>query len=301
MSERGFRPVPSPDPRVGVVVLTHNRADEVSGTIERLAALPERPKVVVVDNASSDGTSVLLQRRFPKAQIVRLDMNVGAAGRNIGIRLCDRPYIALCDDDTWWQPGSLSRAADLMDRHPSLAVITGKVLVGEQERIDSTCVLMSQSPLGIPTGLPGPALLGFLAGASLARRIAFLQVGGFEPRFFLGAEEQMLAPDLASAGWALVYIEAVVIHHHPSPHRDARARRRLLIRNGLWTVWLRRPVGRAVAITADVLRQCTRDRAARAALIEAIQGLPWVIRNRRVIPTRIERQLLQIERQRREP
>lgn len=45
------------DERISVVVITHNRRDELQRTLERLAALPEQPRVVVVDNASSDGTA----------------------------------------------------------------------------------------------------------------------------------------------------------------------------------------------------------------------------------------------------
>ena len=89
------------DARVGAVVLTHNRAAEVLRTVERLAALPECPKIVVVDNASVDDTAQRLRAAFPDITCVRLARNVGAAGRNAGVRACDRPYIALCDDDTW--------------------------------------------------------------------------------------------------------------------------------------------------------------------------------------------------------
>ena len=68
--------------------------------------------------------------------------------------------------------------------------------------------------------MPEPLVLGFLAGASVVRRHAVLDVGGFEPRFFLGGEEQLLAIDLRAAGWCLAYVDDVVVHHHPSPRRD---------------------------------------------------------------------------------
>jgi GT2 family glycosyltransferase len=283
------------DPRVGVVVLTHNRAGEVARTVERLVALPARPRIVVVDNASSDGTAAALRRRFPGVAVVRLDKNLGAAGRNVGVQVCDRPYVALCDDDTWWAPGSLARAADLFDAHRSLGVLTGRVVVGESERLAPTCAAMANSPLGSPPGLPGPALLGFHAGAAMVRRAAFLEVGGFERRLFLGAEEQLLAIDLASAGWALAYVDDVVIHHYPSEERDTDARERLLVRNRLWIAWLRRPFWRALARLAATVRLSLRDRAARRALAEALAGLPWALRHRRVVPASVERGLRRLE------
>jgi N-acetylglucosaminyl-diphospho-decaprenol L-rhamnosyltransferase len=283
------------DPRVGVVVLTYNRADTVVQTVARLLALPDSPEIVVVDNGSTDGTAAKLGDRFPTVTVVRLDANYGAAGRNIGVQHCERPYIALCDDDTWWRPGGLRHAADLFDAYPSLAVLTGKVLVGNAERIDPTCLEMARSPLQRPVPLPGPALLGFLAGASMIRREAFLAVGGFEPRLLLGAEERLLALDLASAGWEMAYVEDVIIHHHPSPQRERSRRRRLIARNELWIAWMRRPVRGALARTGVVMRPALRDREGRRGLRDAVRGVPWVLRHRRVIPRHVERQLRLLE------
>jgi GT2 family glycosyltransferase len=295
--DEGASDPPNGDERVGAVVLTHNRAAEVLNTITQLVALPERPRIVVVDNGSADETADLLRSRFPAIQCVKLPTNLGAAGRNFGVQACDRPYVALCDDDTWWEPGSLSRAADLMDRYPSLAVISGRVLVGESERVDPTCLAMAKSPVRAQDELPGASLLGFLAGAALVRRSAFIEAGGFEPRLFLGGEERLLGVDLASAGWGLAYVDDVVIHHYPSGLRDANARRRFLLRNALWFAWLRRPLPRALAETVQMFRRAVEDAVTRRALVDALRGAPWVLRSRRLVAPGIELDLQRIERQ----
>jgi GT2 family glycosyltransferase len=93
------------DPRVAIVLATHNRVREVMRTVQRLLQLPERPSVVVVDNGSSDGTSAALRAGFPAVTCLTLGANLGAAGRNIGASATNRPYVAFCDDDTCWQPG----------------------------------------------------------------------------------------------------------------------------------------------------------------------------------------------------
>ena len=283
------------DPRVGVVVLTYNRVEEVTRTVERLLTLPEQPPIVVVDNGSTDGTGDALRQRFPTVEVIHLPRNIGAAARNIGVQRCRRPCVALCDDDTWWEPGSLRRAADLLDAHPTVAVVTGMVLVGERERVDPTCLRMARSPLPRPPGLEVPALLGFLAGASLVRRDAFLAVGGFEPRLALGGEEELLALDLARAGWTLAYLAEAVIHHYPSPRRDAASRRWLIARNGLWVAWLRRPFRTAMTKTLVTAGRGVRDRDARKGFAAALRGLPWVARQRRVIPGEVERHLRLLE------
>jgi GT2 family glycosyltransferase len=99
-------------------MITHNRRDEVLRTLDHTARPPERPPVIVVDNASSDDTAAAVAERFPSITVVRAGSNLGAAGRTLGVRRAATPYVALCDDDTHWAPGSLSRAADLFDAHP---------------------------------------------------------------------------------------------------------------------------------------------------------------------------------------
>ena len=284
-----------PDKAVTVVVLTHNRVTEVMKTVQRLLSLPEHPPIIVVDNGSTDGTAETLAGRFHGIRIIALERNIGAAARNAGIREAETPYVALCDDDTWWAPGSLRRAAQVLAGYPRIAVVTGRVLVGRHEREDPTCGVMANSPLTADSPLPGSPVLGFLAGACMIRRLAFLDAGGFEPRFFLGGEEALVAVDLAAAGWHMVYMPAVVIHHYPSPTRDAPARRRLLLRNALWFTWLRRPFSSAVRQTVRLLRSGLRDPRETMALFQALAGLPWVIRQRRRLPDAVESALLTLD------
>jgi N-acetylglucosaminyl-diphospho-decaprenol L-rhamnosyltransferase len=277
--------------RVTVSVLTYNRAAELAVTLRRILEGCGGAPVLVVDNGSTDGTPEVVRSFAPRVRHVRLSHNQGAAGRNTGVLLAQTPYVALCDDDTWWAPGSLARAADALDDHAGLAIVTARVLVGPGQREDPTCAEMANSPLGPAPDLPGSPILGFLAGASMVRRRAFLDAGGFEPRFFLGGEERLLAVDLASRGWSMVYVADAVVHHHPSRVRDTNARRELCARNALWFTWLRRPWRSALGETARVLRRAAGDGAVLRGALRALAGLPWVARRRHVVPLEIERAL----------
>lgn len=281
--------------RVGVVVLTHDRAEELVRTVRQVRALPERPPVIVVDNASTDATPARLAAEAPEVELVRLPANIGAAARNVGVARLQTPYVAFCDDDTWWAPGALARAADLLDAHPRLAVLSARVLVGPEQREDPTCAVMAASPLAPDPTLPGRPLIGFMAGASVVRRAAFLAAGGFHRRLFLGGEELLLALDLAARGWGMAYVADVVVHHDPSPRRDGPGRRRLMIRNALWCAWLRRPWPSALRRTVDLLRRRPHDAAWRAGVLAALGGLPWVVRERRPVPARVEAALRMVE------
>jgi GT2 family glycosyltransferase len=280
--------VPFPDPRVSVVLITHNRVEELAQILALLTELPERPRIVVVDNASVDGTAETVRQRFPAVDLLEAGDNLGAAGRNLGVSTVDTPYVAFCDDDTWWSPGSLTHAADLLDEHPRLAVVTGHILVEPDGVDDPVCADMRDSPLPRPAGLPGHPLFSFLAGASVLRRRAFTEVGGFHPRFFVGGEEELMAADLVAAGWALTYVPEIVVHHRASEARDPHLRRRHGIRNTLWFTWLRRPFRSALRRTVALVRTLPRDGITLGGLIDAVAGAPWVLRQRRVLPPHVE-------------
>lgn len=272
--------------RISVVILTHNRERELRRTLARMTSLPEQPDIIVVDNASIDATADMVHKEFPQVRLVRLRQNIGAAARNAGVREAATPYIAFCDDDTWWAPGALAKAVELLDTWPRVAVLSARVLVGVEGREDPTCAVMASSPLPADD-LPGPALLGFLAGACAMRRQAFLDAGGYEPRFFLGCEEALLTLDLVAAGWRVVYAPGLTVYHYPSATRDTSRRERILLRNALWVAWMRLPLTSALR---DTWRICVRDagtvkrQVVASAFLSAMRGLPWVFRNRKVVP-----------------
>lgn len=176
-----------------------------------------------------------------------------------------------------------------MDAHPRVAVLTAHIVVEPEGREDPICEDLRTSPLDRPADLPGTPLISFLAGASVVRRTAFLAAGGFEPRLFIGGEEELLASDLLRAGWGLVHVPEVAVHHQPSVARDPRLRRRQGIRNTLWFTWLRRPAPAAASRTVAVLRRLPRDTVSAAGLLDACRGIPWVIGARRAVPPEMER------------
>lgn len=286
---------PTGEPRVCVVMITHNRRPEALRTLTLLRDLPEQPHVIVVDNGSQDGTAAAVAREHPEVELIASPANLGAVGRNLGVERAPTPYVAFCDDDTWWEPGTLRRCADVLDEHPGLAVITGRILIEPGGREDPIVAELRDSPVVGPRWLPGPALGSFLAGASMVRREAFLACGGFAERLWLGGEEELLAADLATAGWELCYLCDVVVHHQASTARDPHLRRRHGLRNTLWFTWLRRPLPAAIRRTWHVLSSVPRDRVSLHAVVDAVRGAGWVWRHRRPMPPRVERRFRALE------
>ena len=266
--------------RVTVVVATRNRWDDLRRSLPHHQPTP----VVLVDNASDDATPQRVAELFPDITVIRLARNAGAVARNVGVAEVETPYVAFADDDSWWEPGALDRAADLLDANPHVGLLAARMLVGESAELEPLCAAMSESALHTHPGEPGPRVLGFIACGAVVRRSAYLQAGGFDPVVFFAGEEERLALDLAAQGWVLCYAPEVVARHVPSPARDVRARHVRVARNIMLTAVMRRPV-------REVLR--TAGRTARGpqgvrGLLAAVPRVPAALRARRRLPPEVE-------------
>ncbi|WP_433544398.1 glycosyltransferase family 2 protein (plasmid) [Streptomyces sp. CA-294286] len=275
-------------PRTTVAVITRNRRESVLRTLDRLAALPERPPVVVVDNGSTDATADAVRAHRVGALVVEAGRNTGALGRNLAVRHAGTPYVAFSDDDSWWAPGALDAAADLFDAHPRLGLLAARTLVGPETSEDPLNLVLADSPLPPAHDLPGRPVLGFLACAAVTRRSAFLEAGGYHRVLFFGGEETLLAYDLAARGWGVTYEPSVTAHHHPDAS-DRPGRTVVQRRNALLTAWLRRPVTVALRGTAHLAAAAARgERDAATALKGALVRLPAALRAREPLPAGIE-------------
>ncbi|WP_255307936.1 glycosyltransferase family 2 protein [Streptomyces marincola] len=288
---------------IGVVIATRNRATGLLATLDRLTALPERPPITVVDNASDDGTRALLASRFPAVRVLALPANLGAPARNKGVLALPARYIAFSDDDSWWEPGALAEAVALMERDPRLGLVAARTLVGEERVPDPLNDVLAASPPAADDdpqapaagdGQPGPPVLGFLGCAAVVRRSAFLSVGGYHPLLFIGGEETLLAYDLTAAGWHVRYAPQVTAVHRPAagprPGRDA-----LMRRNEVLTAWLRRPLPVALRSTWRLAGAARREPAARQALGQLLPRLPAAVRGRRPLPAGVEAHVRRLE------
>lgn len=274
--------------RVTVVILTYNRAGELRRTLEKMTGMNRQPAIIVVDNASTDDTAAMVARDFPSVRLLKSPTNIGGSARNLGVLAAATPHVAFCDDDSWWAPGSLEMAVEALDAYPRLAAVCARILLGAEEKEDPICRQMAASPLP-SDGMPGPALLGFVACAVVFRRQAFLDAGGYEARFFVGGEEELLTLDLLSKGWRIAYLNKLTVHHHPSPQRDRKDRHRVVARNAIWVAWLRLPLPTSLRNSFRMLRYAHRHKVFLATVRSTLKEFPWVLRNRRVVQPQIIR------------
>jgi GT2 family glycosyltransferase len=262
----------------------------------------EAAEIVVVDNDSHDDSAEWVRRLYPDVHLVELDENRGAAGRTVGVERTSAEFVAFADDDSWWGPGSLGLAEALFSASPTLGLVQARILVGPEETLDPTCELMARGQPAAPhvpfgTGAP---VTGFIACGAVVRRSAYLSVGGFEPRFGVGGEEELLAIDLLDSGWTMEYFHDVVAHHWPSDVRDSSTRNSRVATNALLTSWLRRPVGHGIRMTAayalDGLLRGSADR--RSAIGSVLRATRWISRRRRRVAPEVEALLRDSDRER---
>jgi GT2 family glycosyltransferase len=279
--------------RISIVVITRNREAELIETIKCIHLLPEKPPVIVVDNGSTDGTLARVRRL---ARVVALGRNLGAAARQIGLEHTTTPYVAFADDDVHWRAGSLSHAIQVLDRYPRVAVLAAKVLVGDQQSVDDTCIDMANSPLPMASEAPGTRVLGFLAGASVVRRAPLLDSMGTVPRqILIGGEEEWIAVDLAARGWHVSYIPEIIASHYPSKSRDSKQRQQLLTRNAIWFALLRRPLKSAIPRSLSIVASACRYGSGLTPCAAAIARMPFMLGQRRVVPREVEIELRMLD------
>jgi glycosyltransferase involved in cell wall biosynthesis len=281
------------------VIASRDRADELASTVARLLDSTRCP-IIVVDNDSRDNSVEIMHRIAAKAsgrlRVIELASNRGAVGRNVGVAATHTPYVAFCDDDSWWMPDAAAIGAELFDRHPTVGLLAARTIVWPQRREDPFSTLLSNSALGHRPGLPGPSVLGFMSCASMVRKNAFEAAGGFSEILHFRGEEQLLAVDLAAVGWDLCYCPELVAIHQPSAQRPTTAAQQAReLRNAVLTTWMRRPMPQCLKATGALLWAALSNREHARCAVEAIARLPDVVNERRPLPGSVERALAVLE------
>lgn len=300
-------PPPASARPVRVVVVTWNGAHLLPDCLDSLEAQTVRDdlELVVVDNASSDGTAELLADRYPGVRVVTASRNLGfAGGAALGMR--DAPgHVVLLNNDATFEPDAVERLLTAFDgpQGERVGAATAKVLLTGTDPVlvNSTGNVVTPSGAGadrdwhavLGTETGGPDVFGFHGGAALLRDAMLRDVGGFDAGLFLYYEDTDLSWRLRAAGWQVRYVpEAVAWHQHAaSSGTDSPVFRYHNTRNSLVVLTrhaparvavgslLRQTAGTGKALLRDGLAPTTRARA--RGLRDHVLRLPRTLRERR--------------------
>jgi GT2 family glycosyltransferase len=272
------------------------------------AVLPEGAPVLVIDNASTDGTQDLLARDYPSVQVERLTTNTGFAGGVAhALDVLTTPYVVLLNNDAVVQRGWLAHLLAPFD-DPEIAAVCSKLLLPDG-RLNSAGGYVAADGYARDVGFgqvdagawDKPRDVAFATGTAAAFRTdAVREVGGIDPRYFLYFEDVDLSWRLQLAGWRIRYQPtAVVVHQHSattgsgSPlHTFHTERNRLatLLTNATSgtasRALLRYPLTTlSVAIGESPAKAVVRVKA----FLSLLRWLPALLRRRRTVPTTMSR------------
>lgn len=219
------------EPAVTVIVVTWQGAHLLADCLDSLVAQSIPTRILVVDNASTDGTTEVLAR-YPAIEVLHLAENTGfAGGVQAAIPLVDTPFLALLNNDAAADPEWLERSLAAFDAHPAAAAITARMLLWDAtpSRINNAGVALVRGAYGADRGLGAPdsapydvaaEVFGFSGGAAVLRTDAVKAVGGMAAEFFLYYEDTDLAWRLRLMGHEVWYEPSAVVRHRHAATTD---------------------------------------------------------------------------------
>mgnify|MGYP000882276398 CR=1 FL=1 len=212
-------------PSVSVVVTNFDGENYLPGMMAALEAtrFPFH-EIIVSDDASTDGSRLLVRHRYPGVRLVASDSNLGpAAARNAGIRAASGEFVLLLDNDGFPRPDAVEPMLDAFERDKGIVGVMPRVILrgdpalvhcdGARTHVTGQMWLLNgHVPLATApaTGEPIASLMGT---AMMFRREAALAIGGFEPDYFFYYEDHDFGTRLRILGGPLASVPSARIDH----------------------------------------------------------------------------------------
>jgi len=189
-------------PLVTVNILSYNRKDELRNTLTKVYEQDYKNiEVIVVDNASIDGSPEMVEKEFPDVILIRLDKNIGIAGWNKGFEIAKGEYVLVLDDDSYPQYSTLNRGIDILLFEPEVGIVALSVM-NKHFKICETHYF-ERYPIS------------FIGCGAIIRRSVLLKIGFYETEIFIYHNELDLSIRMLNAGYKIKYLpNATVIHNY---------------------------------------------------------------------------------------
>jgi len=221
--------------KVSVTIVTYNSGRFIKRCLESVLAQKFVSKeIIVVDNASTDGTVDILEQFEDRCQIFYNDENIGfAAAQNQAIALSSGDWVLTLNPDVLLLPGFIQALFDAGHVHPRIGSVCGKLLtirasfdLPDKPLVDSTAIYFTPMLRHLDRGsqevdnghyLNHEYVFGATAAAALYRRemIEDISIDGdfFDPDFFVYREDADVAWRAQLLGWRCLYVAGAVSYH----------------------------------------------------------------------------------------
>lgn len=207
-----------------IVILSYNSREDLEECIPSLMSQTYQDfEIIVVDNASTDGSEEFIRTNYPMIKVVQTGKNLGyPAGNNAGFEVAEGEYIVVVNPDTVADPEWLSELIKPLKSDPTITATTSKILIySQKDRINTCANTNHHTGLTFCRGLNKLASefddyqpVGAVSGCSFAIRSDMLKnINGFDPDFFLYQEDADLSWRIRFAGGKIMYVPESVIYH----------------------------------------------------------------------------------------
>jgi GT2 family glycosyltransferase len=217
----------SREPFVSVIVVNYNGRHFLAdclGSLARQTYPRHRVEVILVDNASSDGSVVWVRGAHPWVTVVALARNAGfAEGNNVGFRLARGEWVALLNCDAAAEPYWLAESVRAGRAHELVGGVASQVLFRDRPgTINSTGLELYRDgrggdrdfeALGHERNRAVGEVFGGCGAGLLLRKRMLNELGGFDPRLFMYYEDLDLAWRARRSGWRFIYTPAARVRH----------------------------------------------------------------------------------------
>ncbi len=240
-----------------IIIVSYNNRHDLSACLSSLRDAGYSG-VIVVDNASQDGSAAFVRRDYPEVRLIEAGANLGfSGGNNRGAAAADADVLVFLNPDTQVMPGSVEQLVQALEAHENAGAVTPKIVLTDQPDTVNTCgnevhytgfgyIRGWMQPVTAAT-LNHPTEVCAISGAAFAiRRSLYEELGGFDEIFSPAyGEDTDLSWRVRLAGYSCRYSpDAVIAHDYhvnytPSKFRwNERNRHQLLLKNLRWRTLL---------------------------------------------------------------
>jgi N-acetylglucosaminyl-diphospho-decaprenol L-rhamnosyltransferase len=203
---------------LSLIVVSYNTAALTCDCLESLlvADSGDRREVIVIDNASTDGSTGRIKEGFPSVRLIANVENRGfAAANNQALPLCRGRYLLFLNPDTRVHPDAFTRAIPFMDQNPQIGLAGLRIINPDGTPQESLSFRYPGQKHSRGELSPMPGRIACVLGAAMIARTALVrELGGFDEAFFLYGEDQDLALRIRKSGFEIGFIaDAAVIHY----------------------------------------------------------------------------------------
>lgn len=254
-------------------------------------------EIIIVDNASSDGSQDYIKSTYPEVVLIELSENLGFTGAcNIGMEKAQGEIVSLLNNDTEVEPNWVEEVVSAFDRHPDVGMIASKMLLfTERDKIHTTGDFFTTDGRAGNRGVweidngqydTEDYVFSACGGSSAYCKSMLDKIGLLDNDYFFLLEDVDLAWRAQLAGYKVLYLPTAIVYHHLSAtgggvtasFHDGRNSIWIVVKNlprGLWRKYGWRIIKRQFSIAWEAIR-AWRGEAARARIRGIINGL-WTL------------------------